>query len=60
MFKECLRHNIMPFIITDEEKYYYMRGLKEYKNDKAYLIDTVRSAQDQYAETAIHLLNNNI
>ena len=40
MFKECLKNNIMPFIILDKDRPYYMRGLKEYDNDKQYLIDT--------------------
>jgi Fic family protein len=48
MFKECLRNNIMPFIIFDEYKLYYYRGLKEYKNISGYLIDTCLSAQDTY------------
>ncbi len=38
MFKECLRNNIMPFIVLDADKSYYMRGLKEYENDKMFLI----------------------
>lgn len=46
MLKECLKHNIVPMIITDKLKMYYYRGLKEYKNDKVYLVDTCLSAQD--------------
>ena len=38
MFKECLRNTIMPFIVLDADKSYYMRGLKEYENDKMFLI----------------------
>ena len=34
MFRECLRNNIMPFIVLDNDKPFYMRGLKNYKNDK--------------------------
>ena len=34
MFKECLKNNIMPFIVLDDDKVYYIRGLREYKNDK--------------------------
>ncbi len=41
MFKECLKNNIVPFIILDSEKAYYMRGLKEFNNDKRYLMDTI-------------------
>ena len=57
MFKECLRNNIMPFIILDENKPYYLRGLKEYENDKMYLIDTIKHEQDLYEKTCNELLN---
>ena len=48
MFKECLKNNIIPFIILDKDKLFYYRGLKEYKAEKGYLIDTCLNAQDQY------------
>lgn len=48
MFKECLKNNIVPFIIQDADKLFYYRGLKEYKNEKGYLTDTCLNAQDQY------------
>ena len=48
MFKECLANDIVPFIITDELKHFYYRGLKEWKNEKGYLIDTCLTAQDEY------------
>ena len=48
MFKECLNNNIVPFIIDDEHKLFYYRGLKEWNKDKAYLIDTCLSCQDTY------------
>lgn len=48
MFKECLKNNIIPFIILDKDKLFYYRGLKEYKNENGYLIDTCLNAQDQY------------
>ena len=48
IFKECLKNNIIPFIILDKDKLFYYRGLKEYKNEKGYLIDTCLNAQDQY------------
>ena len=48
MFKECLKNNIIPFIIQDTDKLFYYRGLKEYKSEKGYLIDTCLNAQDQY------------
>ena len=49
-FKECLKNNIVPFIILDKDKLFYYRGLKEYQNktEKGYLIDTCLNAQDQY------------
>ena len=50
MFKECLKNNVIPFIILDKDKLFYYRGLKEYKNEKGYLIDTCLNAQDQYIE----------
>lgn len=50
MFKECLKNNIVPFIIQDAEKLFYYRGLKEYKSEKAYLTDTCLNAQDQYVK----------
>lgn len=50
IFKECLKNNIIPFIILDKDKVFYYRGLKEYQNggEKGYLIDTCLNAQDQY------------
>lgn len=50
IFKECLKHNIAPFIIDEEHKLYYYRGLKEFKNEPGYLVDTCLSAQDKYKE----------
>ncbi len=57
MFKECLKNSIMPFIIMDSEKEYYLRGLREYENDKMYLIDTIKHEQDLYEITCEELLN---
>lgn len=48
MFKECLRSNIVPFIITDELKMFYYRGLREWGHIDGYLTDTCLTAQDQY------------
>jgi Fic family protein len=50
VFKECLKNNIVPFIIDEDHKLYYYRGLKEYKKTPEYLIDTCLSAQDSYKE----------
>ena len=57
MFKECLKNNIIPFIILDKDKPYYMRGLKEYKNDKMYLIDTIKNEQDIYEKVCEDMLD---
>ena len=48
MFKECLKHGIVPFIIEDKIKMFYYRGLKEWNQEKGYLIDTCLSAQDTF------------
>ncbi len=46
MLKECLKHNIVPILITDQYKAFYYRGLKEWNTEKGYLIDTCLFAQD--------------
>lgn len=48
MFKECLSNGYVPFIITDELKMYYYRGLREWNNARGYLLDTCLTAQDSY------------
>lgn len=48
MFKECLKYNIVPFIIEDNLKMFYYRGLKEWDTEKGYLTDTCLTAQDRY------------
>ena len=48
LFKECLRNNIVPFIIEDDLKMFYYRGLKEWRNERGYLRDTCLSAQDRF------------
>ena len=50
MFKECLANNIVPFIITDDLKMFYYRGLREWGHINGYLIDTCLTAQDMYKE----------
>lgn len=47
-FKECLKHNIIPFIIEDRKKHFYYRGLREWKDEKGYLIDTCLDGQDTF------------
>jgi Fic family protein len=49
MFRECLRNNIIPFIIDNDHKQFYIRGLREFATVRGYLIDTCLSAQDTYA-----------
>ena len=46
IFKECLKYNIIPFIITEELKLYYYRGIKNWKNNRIYLRDTCLTGQD--------------
>ena len=48
LFKECLRNNIVPFIIDDELKLFYYRGLREWKNERGFLMDTCLTAQDKF------------
>ena len=46
MLKECLKNNIVPFIINDDLKLFYYRGLQNWQTEKGYLLDTCLSAQD--------------
>ena len=48
MFEQCIKSNIMPFIVLHSKKSFYYRGLANYKNEPGYLRDTFRSFQDQY------------
>lgn len=48
MFKECLRNGIVPFIIDDDMKLFYYRGLHEWNGEKGYLTDTCLAAQDKF------------
>ena len=48
MFKECLAAGHVPFIITDELKMFYYRGLREWGHNNGYLIDTCKTAQDNF------------
>ena len=51
MFKECLKHNIVPFIITEELKMYYYRGIKNWNDERGYLRDTCLTGQDAMKAT---------
>jgi len=59
MFKECLKNNIVPFIIEDEYKIYYYMGLQEYPNSKLRLTDTCLFAQDVYKNIIKYLNEGN-
>jgi len=48
LFRECLKHGVLPFIVEDDVKPYYYRGLSEYDREPNYLLDTFRSMQDRY------------
>ena len=50
LFKECLRHHIVPVIITDDLKYFYYRGLSEWSKEKGYLLDTCGTGQDRFCK----------
>ena len=54
--KECLRFNIIPFIIEDSKKVFYYRGLSKWDKEKGWLIDTCLDAQDSFKEL-LKLLN---
>ena len=48
LFKECLKYGIVPFIIDEQHKLYYCRGLKEWGHENGYLIDACLSAQEKF------------
>ena len=48
LFRECLKQNVLPFIIDDSHKQFYYRGLAEFERVPEFLLDTCRSAQDTY------------
>jgi Fic family protein len=48
MFEQCLTNGIMPFIVLEDEKFYYYRGLAEYDSEPGYLRETFRNFQDRY------------
>lgn len=48
LFKECLKNGIVPFIIDEDLKLFYYRGLHEWNTERGYLIDTCLSAQDKF------------
>ena len=60
LFKECLKNNIVPFIILDKDKLFYYRGLNMYQTnkEKGYLVDTCLNAQDQYSNMVKYYIDN--
>lgn len=60
IFKECLRHNITPFVINETHKMFYYRGLKNYDDEKGYLVDTCLSEQDKYQKMVSYFLDEEL
>ncbi len=60
MFRECLINNIMLFYIEDRNKDFYIRGMREYQtnNQKGYLIDTIKTSQDNYEKLVLYFLED--
>jgi DNA-binding Xre family transcriptional regulator/fido (protein-threonine AMPylation protein) len=56
-FKECLHFNITPFIIDEDLRLFYYRGLKEWDDERGYLLDTCKSGQDKYQAIVDYFLN---
>jgi DNA-binding Xre family transcriptional regulator/fido (protein-threonine AMPylation protein) len=57
-FKECLRFNITPFIIDEDLRLFYYRGLKEWDKERGYLLDTCKTGQDKYRTIADYFLKD--
>ena len=53
--KECLRHNLIPFLIEDRKKQFYYRGLSEWNKEKGWLTDTCLDGQDTFRRLLDHL-----
>jgi Fic family protein/DNA-binding Xre family transcriptional regulator len=56
-FKECLRFNITPFIIDEDLRIFYYRGLKEWDDERGYLLETCKAGQDKYQAIADYFFN---
>ena len=59
LLRKCLRHSIMPFVIDNEHKMYYYRGLSEFRQTPGFLVGTMQSAQDVY-EAWIRYFNEDL
>ena len=57
LFRQCLKNNVVPFIITDDYKAYYYRGLSEFRTEPGYLMDTCLLMQDNYKVICTKYLN---
>lgn len=55
LFKECLKHQVLPFVILDQHKDFYIKGLKEYKTNKEHLIDICLQEQKIYKDVCERL-----
>ena len=53
LFKECLKYDIIPFIIDEDLKWYYYRGLSEWNRERGYLRDTCLAAQDKFKKLGL-------
>lgn len=58
MFKQCLAADIIPFIIDEQKKLFYYRGLQQYQTEPGYLVETCLAAQDLY-ESHLRYFNTN-
>lgn len=58
LFKERCRNSLMPFIIRDENRAFYIRGLKQYKNDQEYLLGTFGQSLDEYTDAVQQVYGN--
>ena len=56
MFKECLRHEVMPFILDDKRRSRYLEGIREWDNDPGILGEVVMEAQSRF-DAQIQLQN---
>lgn len=56
LFKECLRNGVLPFIVPDDRKHFYYRGLASYEDEPGWLLDTCRAFQDDFAARFLPLV----
>ncbi|CVH76362.1 hypothetical protein BN3658_00680 [Coriobacteriaceae bacterium CHKCI002] len=56
MFRECLANDIVPFVVRDDMKAYYYRGLSKYDEEPGWLLDTCRSFQDDFVARFLPLV----